>query len=622
MSPARHRHYIVKSAIARKLILYVVLFSSLVTLIITAVQLYSDYSKEIKSIEFELDKIDTVHAEALSASLWAVDINNLKTQLEGMLNLRDMEFLQIKEKEKVWATAGELTSENIIQREIPLQHVSKGVTRQLGTLRAVATLDAVYTRLIDKAIVILVSNAIKTFLVAGFMLFIFNYLVTRHLIKIAGFAHSINIDNPEPKELHLERREQRLLEEDELLTVVNSLNEMQRKVALSYRKLKASEEKYRQFVELAQEGIWTIDKDSNTSFVNPAMASMLGYKVEEMTGKNLFYFMDEQGKEIATSNVEKRKLGVSETHDFELIRKDGKRIYTTMAVAPILDNDGNYDGAIAGVIDITRRKMAEDNLRNHKDLLEDLVHQRTKALELSNQELEAFSYSVAHDLRTPLRSITSFSQILKEESGFKLSPEGNDALERIIRAGKNMSELIDELLELSRIARANVEYMPINISSMAEDILAHIAASNSGHPHRFDIQPSLQIEADPTLMYILLQNLINNAWKFSSNRETIFIEIGQTNIDGTQCFFVKDNGAGFNMNYSHKLFDAFQRLHGAEFSGNGIGLATVHRIIQRHGGKIWAESVEGEGAVFYFHIPRQSGSNSQENVIQSLRQSN
>jgi len=598
----RINNRITKSRIAHKLILYVVLFSSVVTLIITALQLYIDYKRELTIIQNSLDQIESVHVGALSASLWAVDTQNIRTLLEGIIQTPDMEYLEVTEDDYVWVSAGKLVSKNTIEKYYPLTHFTKGKTRKLGKLRVVATLDRVYQRLFDKVVTILVSNAIKTFLVAGFILFIFYNLVTRHLIKIAGYTESHNIDDPEQEKLQLDRVESEN-NKDEFGVLVDGINMMHDKIVSSYIKIKESEEKYRQLVEMAQEGIWVIDKNKRTTYVNQAMASMLGYSIDEMIGKHLFECLDDRGKEFATASLARRATGVSERFEMEFLRKDGKRIYATMAAAPVYDKNGQYSGSIAGVLDITLRKLAEDELLRNKQHLEELVSERTRALQLSNKELEAFSYSVAHDLRTPLRSITSFGQILREEAVTKLSEEGSDALERIIRAGKNMSDLIDELLELSRISRSEIEYIPINVSILAEEIVTNILAANPERDAKITVMPNMSALADPTLVHVLLQNLIQNAWKFSASKDKTVIEIGEKDISGTPSFYVKDNGVGFNMKYQHKLFEAFQRLHGAEFTGNGIGLATVHRIVQRHGGSIWAEAVEGIGATFYFTLP-------------------
>ena len=597
----------IRSVIANRLILYVVLFSSFITLVITAVQLYIDYSRELKIIEGGLDQIEEVHAKSLTASLWSVDMQNLKIQMEGILRLPDMEYLEIKEGDKLWAAVGEHKSKTFIEKIYPLVYMSKNSPRKLGELRVIASLEGLYDRLIDKVITILIGNAIKTFLVAGFILWIFYYLVTRHLVKIADFIENHDIDSKAPENLVLERSPSGTRDKDELDAVVDRLNTMQSNIRVSYQKLRSSEEKYRQLVELSQEGIWTIDKNAITTYVNPALAQMMGYSIEEMVGKHLFDFMDDEGKAISTRNLQDRQQGIAARHEFELLKKDGSRLYTIMVASPFTDQDGNYDGAIAGVLDISERKNMEDELLLQQERLEELVRERTKALEISNRELEAFSYSVAHDLRAPLRSVTSFSQILETDAIDKLNEDERDALSRITRAGLYMSELIDDLLELSRISRASMEKIRINIGDVAREVIGVVRTSEPDRRCDVQIDDGLYAIADPTLIYVLMQNLIQNAWKFSSRNELTVIEVGRTQSGGESCFYVKDNGVGFNMKYVNKLFDAFQRLHGSdEFTGTGIGLATVQRIVQRHGGRIWAASEVDEGATFYFTLHQES----------------
>jgi PAS domain S-box-containing protein len=587
----------------------VILVSSFITLVITAIQLYRDYLQDLKIIQDSLEQVETVHLESLTSSLWAVDIENLKTQMKGILRLPDMEYLEITEGNKVWATVGNHDSANYIEKVYPLIYVSKNKPRKLGQLRVIASLEGVYDRLIDQAIAILIGNGVKTFLVAGFILWLFYYLVTRHLVTIADFIEHHDIDNKEPENLKLDRRESNPQNKDELDAVVDRVNTMQNNIRASYQKLRNSEEKYRQLVELSQEGIWTIDKNAVTTFVNSALANMMGYSVDEMLGKSLFDFMDEKGKAITMRNLEQRQQGIGARHEFEFFRKDGSRLYAIIVAAPFTDDHGNYLGSIAGVLDITQRKKAEEELRLQQEKLEELVQERTKALEISNRELEAFSYSVAHDLRAPLRSVISFGQVLEEEAYNKLNDMERDALQRMIRAGKNMSELIDDLLELSRISRATIQKIRVNLGDVAREIVDVVAAHEPSRYSEIHIDNDLYAVADPTLVQVLMQNLIQNAWKFSNRNDVTVIEVGKQVQENETRFYVRDNGVGFNMQYAGKVFDAFQRLHRPdEFSGTGIGLATVYRIVQRHGGRVWAESEIDKGATFYFTLEKEAKS--------------
>ena len=225
-------------------------------------------------------------------------------------------------------------------------------------------------------------------------------------------------------------------------------------------------------------------------------------------------------------------------------------------------------------------------------------------LERKNRELEAFSYSVSHDLRAPLRSIDGFSQALLEDYAPRLEPTAKDYLERVRGAAQRMGELIDDMLLLSRVGRAELRKEPVDLSELAAQIIADLRRNAPGRTVTVTIEPGLIADVDPRLMRIALENLLGNAWKFTAKQERAEIVLGTEPSAEEPTFFVRDNGAGFNMKYAEKLFRAFQRLHSqSEFAGTGIGLATVHRVVDRHGGRVWAEGTEGQGAAFYFAFP-------------------
>jgi signal transduction histidine kinase len=229
--------------------------------------------------------------------------------------------------------------------------------------------------------------------------------------------------------------------------------------------------------------------------------------------------------------------------------------------------------------------------------------QRSAELEVANKELEAFCYSVSHDLRTPLRGIDGFSQALLEDYGSGLARGAQDHLRRIRAAAQRMGRLIDDLLNLSRYTRAEIQKEPTDLAEIGRKVAAELRQSQPQRDAQVVIAPELRCQSDPQLMRVVLENLLGNAWKFTSKIPQARIEFGKTNNNGSSAFYVKDNGAGFNPAYASQLFGAFQRLHGvAEFPGTGVGLATVQRIIRRHGGRIWAESAVDEGATFYFTL--------------------
>ena len=244
-----------------------------------------------------------------------------------------------------------------------------------------------------------------------------------------------------------------------------------------------------------------------------------------------------------------------------------------------------------------------NEVHNLVENLERRVAERTAELQVANQELEAFSYSVSHDLRAPLRSINGFSQALLEDFGEQLNEEGRGYLQRLRANAVQMGELIDAMLRLSRVSRSDLEREKVDLSVMAQTVAAKLAETDPERPMKWVIAPDLTVQGDAHLLNALLDNLLSNAWKYSSKAAQPRVELGVTEMQGRQCFFVRDNGAGFDMAKADKLFKPFQRLHShSEFAGIGIGLATVQRIVNRHGGWVKAEAAPGKGAVFYFNL--------------------
>ncbi|TDO36954.1 sensor histidine kinase [Paractinoplanes brasiliensis] len=281
---------------------------------------------------------------------------------------------------------------------------------------------------------------------------------------------------------------------------------------------------------------------------------------------------------------------------------DGERTYISVKF-PVLDGTGK-PYAVCGIsTDISERKRAEDEVRRLNASLETRVLQRTAELEASNKELDAFAYSVSHDLRAPLRSLHGFSDALLEDYGDVLDDVGQDYLRRLQRNVGRMGRMIDDLLNLSRATRADLERSTVDLTGMTQEIFTDLRAANPGRVATLTVPDGLAVEADPQLLRLALQNLLSNAWKFTGKRSDAIIEVGQVVRSGETFFFVRDNGVGFDMAYAGKLFDAFQRLHTtSDFEGTGIGLAIVARVVRRHGGRIFAEAEVDRGATFYFSL--------------------
>ncbi len=592
-----------RHSIARRLLVAVVLMSTAITILTSAYQLYANYMRYIDQIEVRFTEIEKIHVKNLSKRLWTADIEALKTNLEEISILPDIQYMDIYENGTLVASIGTRQTKNTITKTFPMTYQHKGKQVQIGTLVVQATLDNAYHQVTEQIIDIVSSNAIKTFILAGFILFIFNHLITRHLETMANFAEKLDITRLD-QQLVLDRKINPKKEHDELEILVTAFTAMQKNLAISIESLQKSEAHYRQLVESTTAIPWELDLSTRLfTYVGPQAVSVLGYPIND------WYQEDFWKKHIHPDDVESvvgimtqaTKDKLDHNFIYRMFTADKRQVWIHNDVKIIFKNSKPV-GLHGYMFDITEQKLNEIELEKYRDNLERLITERTTELLAANKELEAFSYSVSHDLRAPLRGIDGFSQILLEDYHDSLDETGLDHLYRIKKSAQVMGQIINDLLLLSRVTRQELQLKAINLS-----LLIHKSANrlqeNSERNITISIEDNITTWADENLVSIIIENLMSNAWKYTSKTDRANIKFGQTVKNNKPYFYIKDNGIGFNMEFIDKIFQPFQRLHNAsEFEGTGIGLATVARVVHKHGGEIFAESEPGKGAIFYFSL--------------------
>jgi PAS domain S-box-containing protein len=347
-------------------------------------------------------------------------------------------------------------------------------------------------------------------------------------------------------------------------------------------------DRYLDLFDFAPVGYFTLDEHNRIIEANLTGCQLLKIDRSSLLKKSFTKFINTQDSE--KFYLQRRKAlesGINQTGELQMQKADGTPFY-----AHIESLKAGEERLRLAVMDVTERRQAEE-----------LLARQTTQLEEAYKEMEAFSYSVSHDLKAPLRTMTAFSQIILEDYADKLDVKGKEQLINIREAGQLMARLIDDLLNLSHLGQAELNLDKVNLSEVAKSIADALRINQPERRVEFVIAPQLIVDGDRHLLQILLRNLLENSWKFSGKCAQTRIEVGQSIQEGRPAYFVKDNGAGFDVKYADRLFSPFRRLHTKEeFPGDGIGLALSQRIIRRHGGRIWAESEVGRGATFYFTL--------------------
>jgi len=621
------------NGVAKRLILALVLFSSLITTVITALELYGDYRRDLRTIDRNFDFIAKSYLPALVEDVWVSDSEQVQTMLDGLRQLPDIEFIGVTvDGAQRWG-AGEVASTRMRTIEVPLQHEHRGQMLTIGTLRVVASVDRVLERLWDHLLVVLISNGIKTLLVAGFVLLVFQWLVTRHLATIAGFVRNLNPLVPRGEQVQLARPATGRWRPDVLDAVTGALNQMSHSLHRSQIELREREARYRAIVEMQDDAVCRWLPDTTLTFTNARYCSLFGLTDTGAQGRKWLDFVpDNERPQVAGFYAQLAQQPRVVSYEHTAIAADGTLKWIAWTDVPLFDEAGSLTEFQSVGRDITERKRAEEDIRELNRTLEQRVRDRTAELVLSTERAEKanrakseFLSHMSHELRTPMNAILGFAQIIELANP---TDEQRRWAGEIRRAGDHLLELIDELLDLSRIevGRLAVRIEPVSVQRVIEEsvqiiepLLRHSPLDLTIRAARVDDHAVL---ADRTRLRQVLVNLLSNAVKYNRARGEISLDCLPAGSQRLR-ISVRDTGAGIAPEQLDRLFKPFERLGAKQHAieGTGIGLALSKQLAELMGAELGVESQLGKGSTFWIELRQASAQSVREDDAASVKPS-
>ena len=583
-----------KESIGRKFALWILAFSSVVTILSTALQLSIEFKKDVVGIEQLLTQIKSSYSNSLAGSLWVISKKDIQLQLDGILRLPDMQYLEVRtENDELMAMAGELKDYRVVRQETLLYYDHRGGLIPVGKLISVATLEGAYQRLKDKVIVILVTQGIKTFLVSLFILYLFQLFIGRHLRKIAEYSETINTEF-ENKTLNLNRKGKDSVVKDELNLLVNAINDTNLRLTTAYQKLKQSEERLiynqkllRQSLTLTKTGSWRIYVPKDEIVWSEETYTIYGIKQDTIVNYESFIELVHPDDKLMVDTKWKESLKGAPYHLEHRIIVNGEVRWVEEKAEFEFDSDGNLYSATGSVQDITERKETIGELEKYRLHLEELVKIRTEELEKAKFEAEsanktksAFLANMSHEIRTPLNAINGMTQLLLRSS---VTKEQIERLNNIDIAGQHLLEIINSVLDLSKIEADKflLEEIEFDVKKLFADVEAILIDRVNAKNLELFIelpQENVTLLGDSTRIKQALLNYAINAVKFTKNgRITMRLKIiEESNNTLLVQFEVQDTGPGIASDVIERLFTAFEQADNSmtrQYGGTGLGLA-------------------------------------------------